>query len=68
MVSEEQAGKIFGHMAEPIYCHECGVRIRFGDYDCPRCGADIEELLRAWARQLLQIIGADEAAEGTRAD
>ena len=47
IATDEQISNIVRHMDGMIHCHECGVRIRYGDIDCPRCGADIEELLRA---------------------
>ena len=53
MATDEQISDIVHHMHGMIHCHECGVRIRYGDIYCPRCGADIEELLRAWARRLV---------------
>ena len=58
MATDEQISNIVRNMDGMIHCHECGVRIRYGDIDCPRCGADIEELLRAWARQLFDTLMA----------
>lgn len=52
MATDEQISNIVRSMDAMIHCHECGVRVRYGDVDCPRCGADIEDLLRAWARRL----------------
>ena len=40
-------------------CPECGVRVRFGDLECPRCGADIYDDLKAWAERLINDICDD---------
>ena len=58
IATDEQISNIVRHMDGMIHCHECGVRIRYGDIYCPRCGADIEELLRAWARQVFDNLMA----------
>jgi len=34
-------------------CTICKTRLRFGDHECPRCGNDIEDNLRIWAKQIL---------------
>ncbi len=34
-------------------CRRCGTAIRFGDYECSHCGADLEDDFREWAEKLL---------------
>ena len=51
---EDRIEKVVGFMAQLIACHLCGTRIRYGDYECPHCGQDIEEDLRHWARGLVE--------------
>jgi hypothetical protein len=53
MTREEQINLVLFSLAEVQVCGACGVRLRFGDMECPRCGADIEDLLRLWAGHLL---------------
>ena len=55
-VTEEQIDKALKFMAQIVVCCHCATRIRFGDYECPHCGADIEEDLRTWAMGLLRTI------------
>ena len=55
-VTEEQIDKAKKFMAQSVVCCHCATRIRFGDYECPHCGADIEEELRTWAMGLLRTI------------
>ena len=49
--------KILNRLAEIRHCGTCGTTLRFGDLDCPHCGADIEDALRAWAENLLNDLG-----------
>lgn len=51
---EDRIEKVVGFMAQLITCHLCGTRIRYGDYECPHCGQDIEEDLRQWAKGLVE--------------
>jgi hypothetical protein len=53
MATEEQIRKVLNSLLELPGCHRCGVRIRFGDYECPRCGADLDDDLREWAVRLI---------------
>ncbi len=59
MTRDEQITRILFSLGEVQVCHVCGVRLRFGDMECPRCGADIEDLLRQWAGQLLDALAGD---------
>ena len=54
-VPEEHISHIVQAMSSAIIsCPECKTRLRYGDYECPRCGHDIEEQMRAWATWLLE--------------
>ena len=53
MGTEDQIGKVLSSLAEIIACRWCGTRIRFGDLECPHCGADLEDELRQWAERLI---------------
>jgi hypothetical protein len=53
MATEEQIQKLINGLYQIPPCERCGVKIRYGDLDCPRCGADIEDALRDWAEQLI---------------
>ena len=53
MATEDQILKVLSRLAEIRHCTQCGTRIRFGDMDCPHCGADIEDDLRTWAESLI---------------
>ncbi len=41
-------------MYEFVACDYCGTRLRFGDYECPHCGKDVEEEMRRWAARLVE--------------
>ena len=53
MATEDQIQKVVNSLYEVEACNRCGTRLRFGDLDCPRCGADIEDNLRDWAERLV---------------
>ena len=36
---------IISSLDEIPNCHSCGVRLRSGDYECPKCGADFYDSL-----------------------
>ena len=55
-VTEEEIDKAMRFMAQSLACCHCGTRIRFGDYECPHCGSDLEEDLRTWAMGLVRTI------------
>ena len=41
-------------------CTACGTALRYGDYECPHCGFDMEDHLRQWARDLVdEVLSAD---------
>ena len=51
MATEEQIQIVMNALADAIPCPSCGVRVRFGDLECPRCGEDIYDDLKAWAER-----------------
>ncbi len=53
MATEDQIQKAVNSLSEISACSRCGTKLRFGDLDCPRCGADIEDNLRDWAERLV---------------
>ena len=53
MDRQGQLQGVLDQLAEMLACHQCGTRIRFGDYECPHCGVDLEEDLRRWAERLI---------------
>jgi hypothetical protein len=57
MATEDQIQKVVNSLAEIKGCAQCGTRIRFGDLDCPHCGADLEDDLRQWAERLVNELG-----------
>ncbi|MCH2507633.1 MAG: hypothetical protein MK035_04065 [Dehalococcoidia bacterium] len=46
--------KILAGLYEIIACGDCDTRLRYGDYECPHCGKDVEEELQIWAIKLLE--------------
>lgn len=54
MATEEQVQTVITALADFQACQECGTRFRFGDQDCPHCGAELDEQLRQWAVDLLE--------------
>jgi len=52
MATETQIQKVLANLAEFQPCTNCGTRFRFGDLECPHCGADLDDYLRNWAEQL----------------
>ena len=53
MANEKQIQKILMNLESIRPCSECGTRLRFGDWECPHCGADLEDYLREWAENLI---------------
>ena len=41
-------------------CPTCGMRYCVGDYECPHCGTDIDDNLRAWAEVLVDMLLTDK--------
>ena len=61
MATEDQIQKALNSLSEIEGCSRCGTRLRFGDLDCPRCGAEIEDNLRDWAERLVDdLLDSDD--------
>lgn len=60
MATEGRIQKVLTNLSEVQACTDCGTRFRFGDLECPHCGADLEPYLRLWAEALI-----DELELGT---
>jgi hypothetical protein len=61
MATEAQIIKLLNGLGKFPGCPSCGVRIRFGDQECPRCGDDLYDDLSAWAKDLIdEISGQNE--------
>jgi hypothetical protein len=67
VVPDEKVTKAVEFMAYSLHCGNCGTRARYGDYECPHCGRDLEEDLRFWAAGMLErVLGREgEEAEST---
>ncbi len=66
MATEEQIQAVMFRIGEAISCGRCGSALRYGDYECPHCGEDMEDQLRQWARDLVDDIAAARRADETR--
>ena len=54
MADPAQVTRVLNILAsEMLACPEDGTRLRYGDYECPHCGADLEDHLRAFAAYLV---------------
>ena len=56
MATDDQVHAVMSALADVQPCGQCGTALRFGDYECPHCGADLEDALREWARKLVEGI------------
>ena len=53
MATAIQIQKVLNKLGDVQACNYCGTRLRFGDWECSHCGADLEEYLRLWAEQVV---------------
>ena len=65
VVSSEQVQTVLSSLNEVRGCPTCGTAIRFGDYDCPHCGLDLEDHLWDWAARLVDSLSSDNEAQAT---
>ena len=56
MEKEEQVNKVLNALGSVVTCPLCDTRIRYGDLECPHCGADLEDVLRQWAGMLVDHV------------
>ncbi len=57
MTRDDDVQVVLDHMTEVEACQACSTTIRFGVYECPHCGGDLEDTLRNWAGRLLDALG-----------
>ena len=57
MAREDDIQVVLEHVTSVESCGGCGMTVRFGVYECPHCGEDLEEVLRDWAERLLSALG-----------
>ena len=60
MATAEQIQVVLGRLADMLACGQCGTRLRFGDYEGPHCGADLEDILRQWAQRLIKELRVEK--------
>ncbi len=56
MPADEKVQLVLNSLYDIEGCERCGTRIRFGDVDCPHCGAELYDLLYAWAKRVVDAI------------
>ncbi len=66
MATPQQVQTVLNSLSEVHGCPQCGTRFRFGDLDCPHCGADLEQGLHDWAEKLVDAIMGCESEMGHR--
>ena len=54
----DQVQAVLNSLSEIRGCTACGTAIRFGDYDCPHCGLDLEDHLWDWASNLIKLLNS----------
>ena len=42
--------------SEVLSCPTDGTRLRYGDYECPHCGADLDDYLQAFAAYVVDSV------------
>ena len=52
VASREEIDTILNSLEQIERCPICATRLRYGDFECPHCGADLEATLSDWAEQL----------------
>ena len=54
--TEDQIQAVMFRIGDVNPCTACGTALRYGDYECPHCGSDMEDQLRRWARDLVDEV------------
>ena len=44
--------------SEKLACPDDETRLRYGDYECPHCGEDLDDQLRSFAQRLVEAAEA----------
>ena len=63
MATEQQIQQAIDSLDWIQPCPTCGMRYCVGDYECPHCGNDNDDNLRAWAEVLVDRLLADSRTE-----
>ena len=61
MASEGRVIKVLNILGETLACPMDGTRLRYGDFECPHCGADLEEHLHRFAQRLVKAVEDDRS-------
>ncbi len=56
MATEEQISRVLMSLGEIQVCGHCHTRLRWGDFECPHCGADLDDQLRLWAQRVVEAV------------
>ena len=59
----DKVQRVLNCLTEVQRCPNCAIRIRFGDLDCPRCGADLEHGLLLLAERVVEAVMGPESPE-----
>ena len=59
VATEKQIQIVLSRLNDIQSCAVCGTAFRFGDYECPHCGADLEDALRGWAERVIDALGLE---------
>jgi predicted amidophosphoribosyltransferase len=58
MSRELEIQRVIDLISENVVCPLCETRLRFGDVECPHCGADLDDHLHGWAKGLVDELRA----------
>ena len=53
---QEKVLRVLSLIGEPLACPADGTRLRFGDYECPQCGEDLDDHLRRFAERIVDCL------------
>ena len=56
MASPSQVARVVNILGETLACPNDGTRLRYGDFECPHCGADLEDHLHRFAQRLVEAV------------
>ena len=65
MATEEQIQHAIDSLDLIPPCPTCGMRYCQGDYECPHCGADLDENLRTWADAMIDRVAQIGQKDGS---
>ena len=59
MATQGQVLKVLNLLGEALACPLDGTRLRFGDFECPHCGSDLDDYLRHFAERVVDTVTGD---------